>query len=49
MEQLTQNLNYISMPTQALKITCFLSILPSLEEGECPAPLNCWLFGQSLQ
>ena len=49
MEQLTQNLNYISMPTQALKMTCFLPILLSLGEGEGPAPLNCWLFGQSLQ
>lgn len=42
MEQLAQNLNYVSVPTEPLRISCFLPILPSLDAGETPVPLNCW-------
>ena len=52
MEQLTQNLNYVSIPPKPLRITCFLPILPPLDAGEAPVPLNCWAeppmyFGQA--
>lgn len=46
-EQLTQNL--VSVPAQSLSRSCFLSIPPSLDDGEAADLLGCRQRGENLQ